>query len=101
MNTIVVGYDETPPSECALECAAMLAEALHSHLIVTSVAPVLAGIGRSAGGIDPTDPPSRHVAELERARTYLYERGVHADYIGATGRPPTRSWRSRSVATPI
>ena len=43
MKTIVVAYDETPESTRALERGVTLAQALGSHLIVTSVAPVMVG----------------------------------------------------------
>jgi nucleotide-binding universal stress UspA family protein len=85
MSTIVVGYDESPGSQVALERAAMLAKALGSKLVVTSVAPLMVGIGRSAGPTDPTDPPEKHVKELETARKYLQGEGIEADYQPAIG----------------
>lgn len=87
MSTIVVGYDETPGSQRALERAAQLAKALGSKLVVTSVAPLMIGIGRSAGPTDPTDPPEKHVQELATARKYLEGEGIEADYQPAVGEP--------------
>jgi nucleotide-binding universal stress UspA family protein len=87
-QTIVVGYDETDPSKRALDRAADLAKAFGSKLVVTSVAPTLEpASGRGAGGIDPTDTPADHVAELGRAREYLSGKGVEADYQAAIGEP--------------
>jgi nucleotide-binding universal stress UspA family protein len=87
MNMIVLGYDDTEPSKRALERAAQLAKAFGSKLFVTSVAPLLEGAGRSAGPIDPVDPPARHIEELAHARQYLEGQGVQAEYQAAIGEP--------------
>ena len=87
MKRIVLGYDDTEASQRALERAAQLAKAFESELVVTSVAPVVVSIGRSAGGIDSTDPPAKHAAELAHAREYLEGQGVAADYQSAHGDP--------------
>jgi nucleotide-binding universal stress UspA family protein len=88
MNKIVVGYDDTEPSKRALERAAQISKAFGSQVYVTSVAPVLEpASGRGSGGIDPTDPPEKHVAELAAAREYLQGQGIEAQYQGAVGEP--------------
>jgi nucleotide-binding universal stress UspA family protein len=87
MKKIVLGYDDAEASQRALERAATLAQAFGSELIVTSVAPILTGIGRTAGPIDPVDPPEKHAQELAAARSLLEGRGLAAEYVPAVGNP--------------
>jgi nucleotide-binding universal stress UspA family protein len=87
VKKIVVAYDDTESSRRALERSAALAQAFASELIVTSVAPILTGIGRTAGPVDPVDPPEKHAAELAAARTYLEGQGLSAEYVPAVGEP--------------
>jgi nucleotide-binding universal stress UspA family protein len=87
MKTIVVGFDDTEPARHALERAADFAQAFGSKLIVTSVAPILISAARSAGPLDPVDPPEKHAEELADARALLQARGLEAEYILATGEP--------------
>ena len=87
MKNIVLGYDESESAKRALERAAQLAKAFDSKLTVTSVAPVMTNIGRSAGPVDPTDPPAAHVEELKHAQAYLEGEGVEADYVPGLGHP--------------
>ena len=87
MKRILIGYDESDVAKRALERAAELAKAFGSELIVTSVAPIMTNIGRSAGPIDPTDPPQAHIEELKHAQTFLEGQGLTADYAPAIGHP--------------
>ena len=84
---IVLGYDESEAAKRALERAAAIAKAFGSELIVASVAPVMHSIGRSAGPIDPTDPPEAHIEELKHAKAYLDGEGLQADLVPALGDP--------------
>jgi nucleotide-binding universal stress UspA family protein len=87
VNKILVAYDDTDQSQRALERAAALQKAFASELIVTSVAPLLTGIGRTGGPVDPVDSPAKHAAELATARTYLEGQGLTAEYVPAVGEP--------------
>jgi nucleotide-binding universal stress UspA family protein len=88
MKTIVVGYDDTEPSKRALERAADIAEKFGSRLVVTSVTAVMVPSGtHGTAGIDPTDPPAQHQAELEAAQAYLSGRNLKAELQPAIGDP--------------
>jgi nucleotide-binding universal stress UspA family protein len=88
MNTIVVGYDDTDESKRALERAIELAKAFQAKLLVTSVAPVVAGAsGRSMGATDPTDSPADHQADLEHAAATIKAAGLSAELVPAIGHP--------------
>ena len=86
MKTIVVGYDNTEPSKRALERAADIAEKFGSHLVVTSISPVMLPAHGTAG-VDPTDPPAQHEAELRQAHAYLADRNLSAVLQPAIGEP--------------
>jgi nucleotide-binding universal stress UspA family protein len=87
LKTIVVGFDDTEPSRRALERAADLAEAFGAKLVVTSVAPILIGAGRSAGPIDPVYSPAEHREQLKDARDLLEARSIEVEYVPALGEP--------------
>ena len=75
MKTIVVGYDESDPSERALLRAAELARFYDAKLIVTSVVPVLIKAG---GGPEP---------EPIEIQQRLRELDVEAELVEAIGDP--------------
>jgi nucleotide-binding universal stress UspA family protein len=85
MKTIVIGYDDTDPSKQALDRAIEVAKAFGASLVVTSVAPVVSGGGRSMGALDPTDLPADHREELAHARTAIESAGVPAQYVLGVG----------------
>ena len=87
MGTIVLGYDDSEPSRRALARAAELARALGAKLVVTSVAPLLVTVARSAGPLDPADPPAEHNEQLLEAQRFLEGLGADAEYVPATGEP--------------
>ena len=87
MDTIVIGYDESPAADHALERGASFAKSLGSKLIVTSVAPLMTPGPRGVGGPDPADPPELHRAQLEHAREHLRAQGVEAEYVNGFGDP--------------
>jgi nucleotide-binding universal stress UspA family protein len=89
VKTIVVGYDDTEPSQRALERAAQIAEKFGSQVLVASVARLTHSTPKSAatGPPDPNETPARHQEELEHAQQILHERGIEAEAISAFGDP--------------
>jgi nucleotide-binding universal stress UspA family protein len=74
---IVVAFDD--PASKTLARAADLAQALASELIVTNVA-----------AVDPDEAgeEARYGRErLDRARSFLEERGLNAEFVALTGQP--------------
>jgi nucleotide-binding universal stress UspA family protein len=120
MRSIIVGYDESPAAERALERAAELAQALAASLLVVSVvrsSPLAEAVPALAQADVPLGPapavpsgpslgapalpvPSpedvraepRDLAEhrLERARMALRSRNVEAELLAAVGDPAER-----------
>jgi nucleotide-binding universal stress UspA family protein len=86
METIVVGFDDKPESERALERAMELARAFGSKLVVTSVAPIAVSVARG-GAVDPADSPHMHRDELREARQLVEAKGMTAEYVAAVGEP--------------
>ncbi|HEY8845553.1 MAG TPA: universal stress protein [Candidatus Limnocylindrales bacterium] len=81
MKTLLVGYDDSDASRRALDRAIELAQAFGSKLVVASVAPVPAAVGRGGGALDPTDPPDRHRDELAVATDHVKQAGIAAESI--------------------
>src|SRR5712691_3697467 len=88
-KNIVVGVDDTEASKRALERAADIATAANARLVVTSIAPVLAGMaaGHGLGPFDPADPPETHQLELLHARDFLAENNLEAELEFGVGEP--------------
>ena len=101
MKTIVVGYDETDSSNRALERAAQLAQAFDARVIVTSVAPILTGGGRSAGPIDPSTPRINTVRSWRTPPSSSPSAESRLSTPRRSASPPTRSSGSRRTRAPI
>jgi nucleotide-binding universal stress UspA family protein len=87
MKTIVVGYSDTDDARKALDRAIELAKAFGAQLVVTSVAPVVAGGPRSMGALDPADDVAEHRDELAHARSAVDETGLSAEFVVGVGEP--------------
>lgn len=85
MKHIVLGYDQTPAADHALERVAELAKRFEAKVTVASIAPVLHG--RTIGPIDPVDPPARHALQLQHAKGKLAELGIEAETVNGLGDP--------------
>jgi nucleotide-binding universal stress UspA family protein len=77
MKTIVVAYNESDPSERAVERAGELATLYDAKLVVTSVIPVLID-GKAPSGPGP---------ELRKASDYLSTKDIEAELVEAIGDP--------------
>lgn len=87
MNTIVLGYDDSPEAGRARQRTAEIAKALGARVIVTSVAPILMPAGRGIGPYDPADPPEEHETLARDAAARLQEQGVRAEWVTSLGEP--------------
>ena len=77
MKTIVVGYNESDPSDRAIERAGEMSRLYGARLVVTSVIPVL--ISGGEGADDGSD--------LRKAGSLLAEMGIEAELVEAVGDP--------------
>ncbi len=77
MKTIVVGYNESDPSDRAIAQAGELARLYAARLVVTSVIPVL--ISGGTGSDDGSD--------LRKAGSLLEKMGIEAELVEAVGDP--------------
>lgn len=75
MRTIVVGYNESQPSERALQRARELAGLYGARLVVTSAVPVLIGSG------------GRVALEPSGLAEKLAQRGIEAEVVEGAGDP--------------
>jgi nucleotide-binding universal stress UspA family protein len=92
MQKILVGFDDTEYSRRALSRALEIARAFGAGLVVASVAPLMAGVGRSAGPVDPTSDETEHERQLEVAESIVNTPdgggpAVAAEYVEAVGDP--------------
>jgi nucleotide-binding universal stress UspA family protein len=87
VQTILVAYDDSPPSQRALERAVELANHYGANLLITSVARLSHSSPRSISQIDRTDSLSEHSQELQNAQAFAQERGVTPEVIAVSGEP--------------
>jgi nucleotide-binding universal stress UspA family protein len=112
METVLVGFEQTESAARALRRAAELAEAFHARLIVVSVtepallavaepalgpvpplvaAPASASLSADVAGASQLPGPEESSHRLlERARSYLVQRALEAEYVAEVGDPAER-----------
>jgi nucleotide-binding universal stress UspA family protein len=87
VQTILVAYDDSPPSKRALARAVDLAEHYGATLLITSVARLSHSTPRAIGQVDRTDSLAEHSQELLDAQAFAQERGVTPEVIAVSGEP--------------
>jgi nucleotide-binding universal stress UspA family protein len=87
MEKILVGFEGGDDSRRALRRAVQLARGLGGRLYVTSVIPLTASVGRTAGAADPASDEAEHIRQLDDAKAMLAGSGVEAEYLTGVGNP--------------
>ena len=86
MNAILLGYDDTEASKRAL-ASYRAGKGFPSEAARDQCRADHASSGPEHGGLDPTDPPERHQAELEEAAAVIKAAGLSAELLPAVGHP--------------
>jgi nucleotide-binding universal stress UspA family protein len=86
LETIVVGYDGSPPSEPALERAATLV-ATDGRVVVVTASPSLGPAGVFSEPILDSPPRDELSALLRRGRALLHQRGTDAKLVATDSDP--------------
>jgi nucleotide-binding universal stress UspA family protein len=86
-KSILVAYDNSEPSQRALERAAQMAEAFGSAVLVTTIAPLVHSLPGVPTTPETERPRTATAGDIERATASLTERGINAETVEATGDP--------------
>jgi nucleotide-binding universal stress UspA family protein len=89
MKTIVVAYDDTPPSKKALERTATLAEAFGSKVYVVSIASLTHSGPKAAQSLTHGSSVGEREEDVREGQQFLSERGIDAEAVSASGDPAT------------
>jgi nucleotide-binding universal stress UspA family protein len=86
LSTVVVGYDDSPPSQRSLERAAALVGA-RGRVIVVTASPSSDSQGLMSEPLLDSPTPDEQKALLERSRTLLAQRGIEPILVATTSDP--------------
>jgi nucleotide-binding universal stress UspA family protein len=86
LGTVVVGYDDSPPSQRSLERAAALVGA-RGRVIVVTASPSSDSQGLMSEPLLDSPTPDEQKALLERSRTLLAQRGIEPTLVATTSDP--------------
>ena len=89
MKTILVAYDDTPPSKKALERTATLAEAFGSKVFVVSIATLTHSGPRAITQVGRGSSVGEREEDVQEGQRILSERGIDAEAVAASGDPAT------------
>jgi nucleotide-binding universal stress UspA family protein len=87
VKTILVAYDDTPPSKKALERTATLAEAFGSKVFVVSIATLTHSGPKAIQEVRPGSSVGERAEDVREGQQFLADRGIDAEAVSVSGNP--------------
>jgi nucleotide-binding universal stress UspA family protein len=87
VKTIMVAYDDTPPSRKALERTATLAEAFGSKVFVVSISSLTHSGPKAISHVGRGEHPQEREEDVREGQQFLADRGIDAEAVSVSGNP--------------